>query len=89
MPSYNHPKYTDVRRRLSKYVTNGCKHVKYVIFEPSKKKYLFFDISSTNAHRFTSASKPAAQDVFWLLSQPLPQLRFKFFVISETFATQL
>jgi hypothetical protein len=28
-------------------------------------------------------------EVFWLLSQPLPHLRFNLFVISETFATQL
>jgi hypothetical protein len=39
--------------------------------------------------RFTSASKPATQKYFWLLSQPLPHLRFKLFVISETFATFL
>jgi hypothetical protein len=31
------------------------------------------------SHRSTSASQPAAQKSYWLLSQPLPHLRFNFF----------
>jgi hypothetical protein len=37
------------------------------------------------SHHFISASKPA-ENVFWLLSQSLPHLRFNLFVISDTFS---
>jgi hypothetical protein len=58
------------------------------------EKHLFLDISSTNTDtlvpsHFTSASKPASQKSFWLLSQPLPHLRFNVFVVSETFASKV
>jgi hypothetical protein len=66
--------------------------IKHVIFERGKK-YLFLYISSTNIDSLVpllySASKPAAQEVFRLLSQPLPNPRFNRFIISETFAPQL
>jgi hypothetical protein len=64
-----------------------------MIFEPGgKKKHLFLDISSTN---ISTPFLPFYHCVetrsikFWLLSEPLPHLRFKLFVISEKFATFL
>jgi hypothetical protein len=57
------------------------------------KKYLFFDISSTKINTLVPSHCQCAETrriaVFWLLSQPLPHLRFNLFLISETFATQL
>jgi hypothetical protein len=57
-----------------------------------EKKKLFLDISSTI---FDTSVPPLYQcvetrsiEVFKLLSQPLPHLRFNLFVISETFATK-
>jgi hypothetical protein len=53
---------------------------------------IFLDISSTNTDTFVPSLYPCVEtrsiEVFWLLSQPLPHLRFNL-VISETFATQL
>jgi hypothetical protein len=57
------------------------------------KKHLFLDISSTNIDTLVPSLYQCVEthsmEVFWLLSQPLPHLRFNIFVISETFATQL
>jgi hypothetical protein len=62
-----------------------------VIFEPGKK--LLLDISSTNIDTLVPSLyhcvETTSMEVFWLLHQPLPHLRFNLFVISETFATQL
>jgi hypothetical protein len=60
---------------------------------PTRKKHLFLDISSTNIDTFVLSLYQCVEtrsiEVFWLLSQPLPRLRFNLFVIGETFATQL
>jgi hypothetical protein len=65
--------------------------MKIVIFEPGKKRHLFFDICSTNTDTIVPSLyqcvKTRSVEVFWLLSQPLPHLHFNLFVISETFAT--
>jgi hypothetical protein len=57
------------------------------------EKYLFLNISSTNIDTLVPSLyhcfETYSTEVFWLLSQPLPYLRFNLFVISETFATQL
>jgi hypothetical protein len=57
------------------------------------KKHLFFHISSTNIDTLVPSLYQCVEtrnvEVFLLLSQPLPHLRFNYFVISETFATQL
>jgi hypothetical protein len=59
----------------------------------SWKKQLFLDISSTNidtlAPSLYQCVETRSMEVFWLLSQPLPHLRFNLFVISETFATKV
>jgi hypothetical protein len=61
-----------------------------VIFEPGEK-HLFLDISSTNIDTLVPSLYQRVEtrniEVFWLLSQPFPNLRFNYFVISETFAT--
>jgi hypothetical protein len=58
-----------------------------------KKKDSCLNISSTNIDTLVSSLyhcfKTRSIEVFWLLSQPLSHLRFKFFVTSETFATKL
>jgi hypothetical protein len=50
-------------------------------------------MSSTNADTLVPSLYQGVEtrstEVFCLLSQPLPHLRFNLFVISETFATQL
>jgi hypothetical protein len=57
------------------------------------EKHLFLDISPTNTDTLVPSRYQCVEtrsiEVFWLLSQPLPHLRFNFFVISETFTTQL
>jgi hypothetical protein len=59
----------------------------------SWEKHLFLDISSTDIDTPVPSLYQRVETVtitvFWLLSQPLPHLRFNFFVISETFVTQL
>jgi hypothetical protein len=58
-----------------------------------KKLIYFLDISPSNTDTLVPSLYQCVEtrsiEVFWLLSQPLPQLRFNFFVISEKFATQL
>jgi hypothetical protein len=55
-----------------------------------KKKKAFPDISSTNSvPSLYQCVETRSIQVFWLLSQPLPHLRFNVFVISEVFATFL
>jgi hypothetical protein len=65
--------------------------VKYVIFAPGKK-HLFPDISSTNIDTLVKSlyhcAETSSTEVFWLLSHPLPHLRFNLF-ISETSATKV
>jgi hypothetical protein len=55
------------------------------------KKHLFFGISSTNTDTLVPSLYQCVEtrsvEIFWLLSQPLPHLRFNLFVISEIFAT--
>jgi hypothetical protein len=55
------------------------------------KKHLLLDISSTNTATLIPSLYQCVEtrgtEVFWLLSQPLPHLRFNLFVISETSAT--
>jgi hypothetical protein len=57
------------------------------------KKYLLLDISSTNIDILVlslyDCVKTRSVEVFCLLSQPLPQLRFNLFVIIETFSTEV
>jgi hypothetical protein len=57
------------------------------------EKHLFLDISSTNSDTLVPSLYQCIEtlsiEVFRLLSQPFPHLRFSLFVISETFATQL
>jgi hypothetical protein len=59
----------------------------------TRKKHLLLDISSTNTDTpFPSlyqCVETRSIEAFWLLSPPLPHLRFNLFVISETSATQL
>jgi hypothetical protein len=54
------------------------------------KKNLFLHISST-IDTFVPSLYQCVQtrsiEVFWLLSQPFPHLRFNLFILSETFAT--
>jgi hypothetical protein len=54
---------------------------------------LFLDTSSTNIDTTVPSLYQCVEtrstEVFWLLSQPIPHLRFNLFVISEIFATQL
>jgi hypothetical protein len=56
------------------------------------KEHLFLDISSTNIDSLVPSLYQCVEtrsiEVFWLLSQPFPHLRFNLFVISETFASQ-
>jgi hypothetical protein len=58
-----------------------------------RKKHLFLDISSTNidtlAPSLYQCAETRSTEVFSLLSQPLPHLRFNLFVMSETLAIQL
>jgi hypothetical protein len=58
-----------------------------------KKKHSFLDISSTNIDTFVPSLYQCVEtrsvQVFWLLPEPLPYLRFNLFVISETFSTFL
>jgi hypothetical protein len=57
------------------------------------KKTFISDISSnhieTHVPSLYQCVETRSTEVFWLLSQPLPHLRFNLFVISEKFATQL
>jgi hypothetical protein len=57
------------------------------------KQHLFLDISSTNIDTFVPSLyhcfETRSQEVFRLLSQPLPHLCFNLFVISGTFATEV
>jgi hypothetical protein len=54
------------------------------------KKYLFLGLSSTNFNTLVTSLYQCVEtrsiDVFWLLSQSLPHLRFETFVTSEMFA---
>jgi hypothetical protein len=57
-------------------------------------KHVFLFISPTNIDKNLSPLlyqrvETLSAEVFWLLSQPLPHLRFNLFVISETFATKV
>jgi hypothetical protein len=56
-----------------------------------KKKHLFLDVSSSNIATLVPSLYQCVEtrniEVFWLLSQPLPHLRFNLFAISETLAT--
>jgi hypothetical protein len=58
-----------------------------------KKKHSFLDISSANIDTLVLSLYQCVEicntEVFWLMCQQLPHLRFNIFVISETFATQL
>jgi hypothetical protein len=58
----------------------------------TRKKHLFLDISSTNMDTLVPSLYQCVENltiaqVFRLLSQSLPLLRFNLFVTSETFAT--
>jgi hypothetical protein len=57
------------------------------------EKHLSIDMSSTNIDTLVPSLYQCVEtrsiEVFWLLSQPLPHLRFNLFVTSETFATFL
>jgi hypothetical protein len=57
------------------------------------KKHLILDMSSTDIDTLVPSLYQCVEtrrmEVFRLLSQPLPHLRFNLFVISKTFATQL
>jgi hypothetical protein len=57
------------------------------------EKYLFLDIFTANINTLVPSLyqyvKTRSIEVFWLLSQPLPLLRFNLFVISETFITKV
>jgi hypothetical protein len=57
------------------------------------EKHLFLDIPSTNTDTLDPllyrCAETRSTEVFWLVFQPLPHLRFNLFFISETFATQL
>jgi hypothetical protein len=57
------------------------------------KKHLFLDIFSTNTDTLVPSLYQCVEtrstEIFWLLSQPIPHLRFNLFVISETIATFL
>jgi hypothetical protein len=59
----------------------------------SRKEHLFLNISSTNIGTLVPSLyqcvETCSSEVFWLLYQSLPHLRFNFFVISETFATKV
>jgi hypothetical protein len=70
----------DIKRKTCYILTWGGEH-------------LFLDISSTNFDALVPSRYQCVEtcsiEIFWQLSQPLPQLRFNLFVISETFATQL
>jgi hypothetical protein len=62
----------------------------YKLYSSLEKKFLFLGISSTNIDTLGSLHYQCVET--WnigLLSQPLTHLLFKFFVISETFTTQL
>jgi hypothetical protein len=53
-----------------------------------KKKNIYFSTNPPSilihlSHRFTSGSKPAAWKSFDCFFQPLPQIRFNLFIISE------
>jgi hypothetical protein len=54
------------------------------------KKHLFLEIFSTNIDTLVPSLYRCVEtriiQVFWLLSQPLPHLRFNVFAIGETFA---
>jgi hypothetical protein len=57
-----------------------------------KKKYLFFDISTninTLVPSLYQCVETHSKEVFWLLSQPLPQLRSNLLVNSETSSTEV
>jgi hypothetical protein len=57
------------------------------------RKYLFLDIYSANIDKHVPAIYQCVEtsniEVFSLFSQPFPHFRFNFFIMSETFATQL
>jgi hypothetical protein len=57
-----------------------------------EKKHVFLDIFSTNIDTIIPSHYQCIEtrriEVFWLLSQPLPHLRFNLLVISETFTTK-
>jgi hypothetical protein len=57
------------------------------------KKHLFLNMSSIHTDTLVPSLYQCVEtrstEVFWLLSQPLPHLRFDLFVNSEAFATQL
>jgi hypothetical protein len=59
----------------------------------TRKKHLLLDMSSTNIDILVPSLYQCVEtrsiEVFWLLSQPLPHLRFNLSFISETFATFL
>jgi hypothetical protein len=58
-----------------------------------KKKHFFLHISSTNIDTLVPSLYQCVEtrgiEVYRLLSQPLPHLRFNLFVISETFVTKV
>jgi hypothetical protein len=57
------------------------------------RKHLFLDVSATNTDTLVPSLYQCVEtrsiELFRLLPQPLPHLRFNPFFISETFATQL
>jgi hypothetical protein len=61
----------DIKRRICD--IRNWKNIYFSTYPPPALIHL--------SHRFTSMSKHGS---FWLLSQPLPELRFKLFVVSET-----
>jgi hypothetical protein len=85
---YTHLNY--IWRRVSEHVTNQYKTQHMWYSNLQKKKHLFLDISSTNIDilvpSFCLCVETRSTEVPWLLSHPLPHLRFNLFVISETFA---
>jgi hypothetical protein len=72
---------------VSKYVTNGCKT--YLnLGKPFVSRHILHQ-HNTLAPSLYQCVETRSIEVFCLLSQPLPHLRFNLFVISETFVTQL
>jgi hypothetical protein len=75
-------------------VTRSHKDIKRKTYDiRTWKKLLFLDISSTNIDTLVPSLyqcvETSGTELFSLLSQPLPHLRFNLFAIGKTFATLL
>jgi hypothetical protein len=63
--------------------------VQYIVLIHNRMHSIKIIKTDTLAPSLYQCVETRSIEVFWLLSQPLPRLRFNLFVISETFATQL